>query len=265
MAIGCGAKCAKFLLIIFNAIFWLSGACVLGVGLWLLLDDNASKVFDLAIEASGDNTLKTACYILIGIGAFVFLVGFLGCCGAIRESKCLLGLYIFALVIVFVVELAAGILAALYKDTITKELKEHLEKAITQKPYYNDDDSYTGWGLTVNFVQAKFECCGMIKESAGDYVNYNGTGPFPYTCCKLKEDVNLDQASKAQVENVENWDECKAENENQFFKAPCYDQVLAWIEDNLIILIGVGIGIACLEIFGFIFAVCLCRNTGDEE
>ena len=96
----------------------LSGAAILGVGIWLRVDKNAYKIFDLAQEAQGDSMFEVACYVLIGIGAFVFIVGFLGCCGAIKESKCMLGLYIFFLVIVFIVELAAGILAAVYKDRV---------------------------------------------------------------------------------------------------------------------------------------------------
>lgn len=31
-------------------------------------------------------------YILIVAGALMMVVGFLGCCGAIRESQCMLGL-----------------------------------------------------------------------------------------------------------------------------------------------------------------------------
>lgn len=29
-------------------------------------------------------------YLLLAMGAMLFLLGFLGCCGAIRENKCLL-------------------------------------------------------------------------------------------------------------------------------------------------------------------------------
>lgn len=36
--------------------------------------------------------VKVACYILIGVGAFSMLMGFLGCVGAIYEVRCLLGL-----------------------------------------------------------------------------------------------------------------------------------------------------------------------------
>lgn len=34
--------------------------------------------------------LFTGAYIMLAMGAMLFLLGFLGCCGAIRENKCLL-------------------------------------------------------------------------------------------------------------------------------------------------------------------------------
>ena len=33
---------------------------------------------------------STACYVLIGTGVFVTLIGFLGCCGALKEQVCML-------------------------------------------------------------------------------------------------------------------------------------------------------------------------------
>lgn len=36
--------------------------------------------------------VKAACHILIGVGGFSMLLGFVGCLGAIYEVRCLLGL-----------------------------------------------------------------------------------------------------------------------------------------------------------------------------
>ena len=34
--------------------------------------------------------LKGSAYALIGAGAVIFVIGFCGCCGALKESKCML-------------------------------------------------------------------------------------------------------------------------------------------------------------------------------
>lgn len=34
--------------------------------------------------------LFTGVYVILAMGSMLFLLGFLGCCGAIRENKCLL-------------------------------------------------------------------------------------------------------------------------------------------------------------------------------
>jgi hypothetical protein len=89
-----------------------------------------------------DPLLEYAAYILIAMGAFVFLVGFLGCCGAIKESKCMLGLYIFFLVLVMAGELAAGIIAIIYKDKVWTvaglEITFSLPVAITRTWWHNE-------------------------------------------------------------------------------------------------------------------------------
>lgn len=48
----------------------------------------------VSLSLSADNSIavKVACYILIGVGAFSMLMGFVGCLGAVYEIRCLLGL-----------------------------------------------------------------------------------------------------------------------------------------------------------------------------
>uniref|UniRef100_A0A672TBT8 CD81 protein-like n=1 Tax=Sinocyclocheilus grahami TaxID=75366 RepID=A0A672TBT8_SINGR len=83
-----GMKCVKYLLFVFNFIFWLMGSLVLAVGLWLRLDPNTVSL----LGEGGPDTFFIGVYILIAAGGLVMLVGFFGCCGAVRESQCLLGL-----------------------------------------------------------------------------------------------------------------------------------------------------------------------------
>ena len=63
---------------------------VLSVGIWVLVDPNIQDYVDV-INTTDEQYFKNVAYLLIALGSFVFLVGFCGCCGAIRKSKCLLG------------------------------------------------------------------------------------------------------------------------------------------------------------------------------
>lgn len=60
------------------------GAVVLSIGSWMLAKSN--EFLDLFSE----DTLVVVAGMMVGVGCFAFLVGFCGCCGALKESKCLL-------------------------------------------------------------------------------------------------------------------------------------------------------------------------------
>uniref|UniRef100_A0A3P9NGU8 Tetraspanin n=1 Tax=Poecilia reticulata TaxID=8081 RepID=A0A3P9NGU8_POERE len=105
MALPWGIKCLKYLIFIFNFMFWLAGTAVLAVGLWLKLD---SKTNSLLQGENSPYVFYTGVYVLIAVGAVMMVVGFLGCCGAIQESPLMLGLFFSFLLIIFAVEIAAG-------------------------------------------------------------------------------------------------------------------------------------------------------------
>ncbi|XP_078113028.1 CD9 molecule a isoform X3 [Sander vitreus] len=90
-ALSGGEMCIKYLMFAFNLVFWLAGTAVFAIGLWLRLDPKTKGLFE------GPDSLYvfyTGVYILIGAGALMMVVGFLGCCGAIQESPCMLGLVV---------------------------------------------------------------------------------------------------------------------------------------------------------------------------
>lgn len=64
---------------------------MLTLGVWLHFDNEVMTMLKLMEETPAEShTVDTAAYVTIGIGAFVLLVGFLGCCGACCESMCML-------------------------------------------------------------------------------------------------------------------------------------------------------------------------------
>lgn len=56
------------------------------MGIWVLVDDGFNKL----AKNTEFEFLQYAGIVLIVVGGIVMVVGFFGCCGAIRESQCLL-------------------------------------------------------------------------------------------------------------------------------------------------------------------------------
>ncbi|XP_067302966.1 CD9 antigen [Pseudorasbora parva] len=141
-----GMKCVKYLLFVFNFIFWLMGSLVLAVGLWLRLDPNTVSL----LGEDGPETFFIGVYILIAAGGLVMLVGFFGCCGAVRESQCLLGLFFACLLVIFGAEVAAGVFGFLNKDKIIEEIKHFYEESAGN---HNDNTTIQSYHIILN-------CCG---------------------------------------------------------------------------------------------------------
>lgn len=63
----------------------LGGSFLIGVGVWVVVDPTGFREI-----VAANPLLFTGVYIILAMGGMLFLLGFLGCCGAIRENKCLL-------------------------------------------------------------------------------------------------------------------------------------------------------------------------------
>ncbi|KAM6977105.1 tetraspanin-2-like [Aplochiton taeniatus] len=146
-----GMKCVKYLLFVFNFIFWLMGSFVLAVGLWLRFDPDTVSLLN---GDGAPDTFFIGVYILIGAGSLVMLVGFFGCCGAVRESQCLLGSFFACLLIIFGAEVAAGVFGFLNKDKIIQDVQSFYKNS------YDDTNNAT---MITNSYHKVLNCCGTTE------------------------------------------------------------------------------------------------------
>ncbi|XP_071755056.1 CD9 antigen-like [Centroberyx gerrardi] len=150
-----GMKCVKYLLFVFNFIFWLMGSLVLAVGLWLRFDPETVSLLN---GDGAPDTFFIGVYILIGAGSLVMLVGFFGCCGAVRESQCLLGSFFACLLIIFGAEVAAGVFGFLNKDKIIEDVQNFYSKT------YDENNNST----LITSYQQVLNCCGTKTSPCTD-------------------------------------------------------------------------------------------------
>lgn len=71
----------------------LIGLGTVGLGIWALLDDDKILILtEVGDTGSFDvaSLIRTGALVLIASGGTAVLIGFFGCCGAVKENNCLL-------------------------------------------------------------------------------------------------------------------------------------------------------------------------------
>ncbi|KAG5839148.1 hypothetical protein ANANG_G00201870 [Anguilla anguilla] len=154
MGKGC-ITATKYFLFLFNLLFFIFGALILGFGLWVLLD---SQSF-IAVLQESSYTLKVGSYILIAVGSMTMLMGFLGCVGAVYEIRCLLGLYFICLLLILVSQVTAAALIYFQKDLLKNEMAGIVNKIIVEYSGGN-----TTRELAWDYIQRTVNCCGWIDQ-----------------------------------------------------------------------------------------------------
>ncbi|PVD33362.1 hypothetical protein C0Q70_04616 [Pomacea canaliculata] len=221
----------------------------MGIGIFLLASDTVEKSLSTLIDMSVPiEFVSTAASIMIGVGSFVFVIGFCGCCGAIRESAIMLSIYIACMVVVMLGELGAGIYIAVEKGNIENSIRDGLGLSVR---------NYTGSGnATIDFMQVKFYCCG--SENYTDYqrsfwfqeqLDTSQKYYVPRSCCAGKgRDATSFEPHSYSTCNSEALALHQAWSTfSELHPKGCYESLLQWLNDQSLIFIIVGVGIGVIE------------------
>uniref|UniRef100_A0A9L0T0N6 Tetraspanin n=1 Tax=Equus caballus TaxID=9796 RepID=A0A9L0T0N6_HORSE len=260
----------KYLLFVFNFFFWVGGAAVLALGVWTLVEKSGY----LSVLAS--STFAASTYILIFAGALVMVTGFLGFSAIIREDRSCLSTvpvafhlepgsvgawpqtqvnrhsasvlqYFCLLLVIFLVELVAGVLAHMYYQRLSDELKQHLTRTLSENYGQPGAAAIT---TSVDRLQQDFKCCGSNSSADWQHSAYilspEAEGrQVPDSCCKT---VVVRCGQRAHPSNI-----YKVEG-------GCLTKLEQFLADHLLLMGAVGIGVACLQICGMLLTCCLRRR-----
>merc|ERR1712024_415780 len=102
-------------------------------------------------------------------------------------------MYAIALILIFILEIAAGIYAYINRDDVKEKLKEGLDKAV-QTTYLEGTAADEAVRDAIDWFQETLECCG--SNGPRDWLTSNwikdtakvGNRKFPDSCCVDKSD-----------------------------------------------------------------------------
>lgn len=236
----------KTFLTVFNFIFWISGIALLALGIY------AKMELYVYMELS-TIYYKEAPYILIGVGAFIVLVGSFGCCCTFKGHTVLLYMYSCVLVLVFVAELSSGVAGFVYKNKLEDGFNQGL--GIALKNYNTDKEKRKA----VDGLQHTLHCCG--KDKYEDWFNtpweteQNMTRVVPKSCCRVEEKTCKHFNLPAKTTNAT----------LDIYSEGCYPTVTKFMQNNLALIGGIALGISFFQLLGAALACCLAKNINKSK
>jgi len=190
---GCCEVIMKAILIITNVVVMVAGAVLLVAG-GIFYSKQLDFFPDLKDYSANVNAVLVPMMI---IGGILFLVGVIGCCGAVTGKSGLLNVYFAIVLIVVILEIVVIVLGVVKKDDFIETTEKTAADLFGQyKKYYVDGDKTDALdektAIAINAAQYTFECCGLTDGPA--YWSKDGSTEVPPGCCSDWDGTNLPES-----------------------------------------------------------------------
>ncbi|ENN81645.1 hypothetical protein YQE_01943, partial [Dendroctonus ponderosae] len=172
---------SRFLLIIFNFFFVLTGVIVISVGI-------STKAYFNEFDDLLNDKYFYISDVFIVVGVIIFFISFFGCCGAAKENACLTTTVSISfstlLIVIFILEALVGIGAVVLRHKTENILEQALKKSMTEYGQNTTKEITATWDA----IQQQLKCCGV--DSSGDWKNVSipnriVDSNLPLSCCNI--------------------------------------------------------------------------------
>ncbi|XP_021185263.1 23 kDa integral membrane protein isoform X2 [Helicoverpa armigera] len=232
---GCGTSFVKYVLFFFNLVVALFGLAVIGIGVAFLLNWTV-------VKDELKSHLTVAPWVFIIIGAIMFVIAFFGCCGAIRESHCMVVTYAIFLLVIIIVQVVIGVLLLVYGESINQSIVKSVDALFDKRASANVDKATD---TVINNMQQQFACCG--KNGPQDY---GLSISLPDSCCSTTSTLGSIIGGRCTIEVAHRG---------------CAGVISELYEKWNKPIAGIAIGIACVELIGALFSLYLANSIRNMD
>lgn len=196
----------------------------------------------------------------------MFVIGFAGCIGSIRESRVVLLVYCVALGVIFLLELAVVGLGFIFKDKLLVGIKKQLLLMVAE--YREDPDLQN----IIDWVQQDWlHCCGVTSPKDWDrneYFNCSAPTPercgVPFSCCVVKDQTDNIVNKQCGYDTRDVITRELIRNDTVFTRG-CLAAGEAWLAQNLLPVIGAAVGVAAVQLCGCCMGLKERRDVASGE
>ncbi|XP_078060965.1 tetraspanin-18-like [Mustelus asterias] len=237
----------KYLMVTLNVLVCLSGFALLTVAFLLLFHPT-----EIRYVVSLNTVIFTGAMYAVVLSVVLFILGIMGSIAAYRENRTLLMLFLMLILLIFVVELCAGVGAFLFKFQLTKP---YFEDDLVN--YYNGDNVTSPYSANSNSIMISFECCGVSGPKdflrTLEFIILNPHHEVPEACCKR---------NKATPDGViVNLKECLSGNVDFIHNQGCFELIIDKLEVYLYVVGIMNICILVIELCVMITAIWLYQRA----
>uniref|UniRef100_A0A8C6DV82 Tetraspanin n=1 Tax=Moschus moschiferus TaxID=68415 RepID=A0A8C6DV82_MOSMO len=167
-------------------------------------------------------------------------------------EKILLRLYCILLLTIFLLEIIAGVYV--YSQQLDAELKENLKDTVTKG---HRQPGHEGGSSAVDKLQQEFRCCGSNNSQAWQDSEWDWKDSECIRSGQAGGHVVADSCCKTMVDGRGRWDPA-----SNIYKVEggCIPMLETLIQEHLRISGAMGLGIACVQVFGMLFTSCLYKS-----
>uniref|UniRef100_A0A1B6IUB8 Tetraspanin n=1 Tax=Homalodisca liturata TaxID=320908 RepID=A0A1B6IUB8_9HEMI len=220
----CAMGTIRYILFFFNFLLALAGLaiCITGV----VAARTKGATFDNVVQEQ----LTTPAVVFAIVGACVFIFAFFGCCGALRESHCMIVTYAVLLLTLFLLQVAVAVLAYTFRSQTNSVVSNAITKAYDD---YNLPDSKTKeW---IDNMQQELQCCGS-SDNTKPWGSSTPDSCFP----------NKDRSKT-------------------IYGQGCIPTLVNVVEAVLSLIGEVAIIVGVVQVVGIVFALCLANSIRRAE
>ncbi|XP_048225054.1 leukocyte antigen CD37 isoform X1 [Perognathus longimembris pacificus] len=256
----------KYFLFVFNLFFFVLGSLIFCFGIWILID----KTSFVSFVGLSFAPLQIWSKILAVSGILTMGLALLGCVGALKELRCLLGLYFGVLLLLFATQITLGILISTQRIRLERRVQELVLETIQN---YRMDQEATAAEESWDYAQFQLRCCGWHAPQDWFGVLRSNETEAPRVPCSCYNSSSTNGSTIShkvffsqlgllgrRARPQPSSDLCVVPANEYIYGEGCARSLQKWLHNNLISIVGICLGVGLLELGFMTLSIFLCRN-----